>query len=89
MQNIYGSCNKIIKYHIDTTTHVRTVHEKIKPFECAVCKRCFSAQQVLMKHYMTAHKVVKQNEEIKPVNQGKGPVHEANIHTQDRKKNTF
>ena len=89
METIYGSCNKIIKYYRDTARHVRTVHEKLKPFECAVCKRYFSAKQVLMKHYMTAHKVVKQNKEIKPVNQGKGPVYEANNHMQDGKKYTF
>ena len=93
---IYGSCNKIIKKYRYATRHIQGAHEKLKPFECAVCKRCFSAKQVLIRHYMTAHKVVKQNKEIKPVYEGKvpvyegkGTVYEANNHTQDGKKNTW
>ena len=89
-------CNDIFTLSRNATRYFQTVHEKIKPFECAVCKRCFSAKQVLMRHCVTAHMEVKQNEEIKPVYEGKvpiyegkGPVYEANNHTQDGKKNTW
>ena len=41
----------------------------LKPFECVVCKRCFSAKQMLMIHYDKIHKG-KQTMEIQPVHEG-------------------
>ena len=67
----WGSCNKIIKNYRHATRHVQTVHEKLKPFECAVCKRCFSAKQVLMRHYEKIHVKEKQPFEIEPIHEGK------------------
>ena len=104
VETIYGPnstiCNAVFKSKNarNAKRHFQTVHEKLKPFECAVCKKCFSSKQVLMRHYANIHYVEKQPSEIQPVYGGKKPseiqpvheekepVYKANIHTQRGKK---
>ena len=105
VETIYGPnstmCNAVFKSKNasrNATRHFQTVHEKLKPFECAVCKRCFSSKQMLMRHYAKVHYQEKQPSEIQPVHGGKkpkeiGPVHEekepfykGNNHTQGGEK---
>ena len=104
VETIYGPnstiCNAVFKSKSarNAKRHFQTVHEKLKPFECAVCKKCFSSKQVLMRHYANIHYVEKQPSEIQPVYGGKKPseiqpvheekepVYKANIHTQRGKK---
>ena len=55
VETIHGLCNKIIKNYRHAIRHVQTVHEKLKPFQCAVCKRSFGAKQLLMRHNELHH----------------------------------
>ena len=60
-------CNAVFKgknASRNAIRHFQTVHEKFKPFECAVCKKCFSSKQVLMRQYANVHYVEKQPSEI-------------------------
>ena len=77
VETIFGPnstiCNAVFKSKSarNAKRHFQTVHEKLKPFECAVCKKCFSSKQVLMRHYANIHYVEKQPTEILPVYGGK------------------
>ena len=44
------TCSAVFKSFYNATRHFETVHEKIKPYECAICQSCFSTKQVLMRH---------------------------------------
>ena len=43
----------------ETIKHESKEVEKLKPFECPVCKRCFSSNQSLMRHHAHFHKGMK------------------------------
>ena len=36
--------------------HIKTVHDKIKPHHCQVCKKAFGANSTLQKHIIRMHK---------------------------------
>ena len=37
------------------------VHEKLRPFQCAVCQSCFESEQILGKHFQALHEGKSQN----------------------------
>ena len=49
------TCNAAFNQLSSVARHFKTFHEKLKPFECAVCKRCFSSKQELMRHHVHIH----------------------------------
>ena len=68
------------------TRHFHAVHAKQEQFECAVCKKCFYSEPVLMEHYAQLHDG-KQLKEIESDNEGKESVNEANNPNKKRKIN--
>ena len=51
-------CNKVGSQSKNFPRHFQTLHEKLKPFLCAVCKRSFGAKQLLMRHNELHHEQV-------------------------------
>ena len=49
-------CNAIVKQRRNFIRHFQTVHEKLKPFQCAECKKCFSSKQETMRHNNLHHR---------------------------------
>ena len=49
------TCNAVFNQFSSVTRHFKTVHEKLKLFECYACKRCFSTKHALKTHYAQAH----------------------------------
>ena len=44
-------CNVVLTKYPNAIRHILTIHETIRAFKCALCLKCFSSKQILMRHY--------------------------------------
>jgi uncharacterized Zn-finger protein len=41
--------------HGELKIHIESVHEKLRPFQCTICSKCFSQKRSLRAHLQAIH----------------------------------